>query len=58
MVGESRQKDVDALALTGCRNTSMRALMTAKRENVQKEMQQAEARGDDPDGVTGASLAN
>jgi hypothetical protein len=58
VVGESRMGAVDALGLAGCRNTSMRALMQKKRDAIKDAMKQAEARGDDPDGVTGASLAN
>jgi hypothetical protein len=41
-----------------CVNTSMRALMQAKRDETKQKMAEAEKRGEDPDGVTGASLAN
>ena len=41
-----------------CGNSSFRAIMAANREQTKKKMAEAEARGDDPDGVTGASLAN
>lgn len=41
-----------------CLNSSMRALMEAKRKTVQKAMADAKERGEDPDTVSGASLAN
>jgi hypothetical protein len=39
-----------------CVNTSFRALMEARRRQVKEKMEAAAARGDAPDGVTGASL--
>lgn len=41
-----------------CENSSFRALMAAKREDIKEKMAEAEAKGDDPDGITGASLVN
>lgn len=41
-----------------CNDSSVRALMQAKRDDTKRKMAEAEARGEDPDGVTGASLAN
>lgn len=60
-VGKSSVGDAELVAQQAgatCENSSMRALMAAKREQTKKQMADAEARGDDPDGVTGASLAN
>lgn len=60
-IGKSTLADAEALARekgVTCENSSMRALMQAKREDTKKKMAEAEARGEDPDGVTGASLAN
>lgn len=41
-----------------CKNSSMRVLMEAKRRDVQKAMADAKEKGEDPDAVSGASLAN
>ena len=59
-VGRSTLADAELLAKAKgveCLDTSMRAIMESKRAKVKEEMAAAEARGDDPDGVTGASLA-
>lgn len=41
-----------------CSDTSMRGLMTLGREAAQAKMAEAEARGEDPDAVSGASRAH
>ncbi len=60
-VGRSTLTNVEAWeAARGlkCVNTSMRALMEEKRQEIKRQMKEAKANGDDPDGVTGASLAD
>ena len=60
-VGVSNVADAELVATQAgavCENSSFRALMEAKRQDTKEKMAEAEARGDDPDGVTGASLAN
>ncbi len=41
-----------------CRDTSMRALMVAKRDQIAGDMARAKSRGEDPDIVSGASMLN
>jgi hypothetical protein len=58
VVGSSSLASVQqALARAGltCADTSMRALMQQGRDEIRRQMQAREARGEDPDSVTGAS---
>ena len=60
-IGTSTVADVAALwgaKGADCKDSSIRALMESKRQDVHKKMADAKAKGEDPDGVTGASLAN
>jgi hypothetical protein len=58
-VGTTPLADVEGLiAIWGltCRDTSMRALMGEQRDKKKAEIENAKARGDDVDGISGASL--
>jgi len=60
-VGFSTLKQVQEMFAawgTACENTSMRALMQQMREEKKKEIAEAQARGEDIDGITGASMVN
>ncbi|HEY4223640.1 MAG TPA: hypothetical protein VGO62_19925 [Myxococcota bacterium] len=60
-LGKSTVADATALGVAlgaDCDNSSMRALMEKNRQKVQQAMADAKAKGEDPDGVTGASQAN
>lgn len=60
-VGSTTLADVQALTKKlgwTCSDASMRGLMKLGRENAQAKMAAAEARGDDPDAVSGASRAH
>lgn len=59
-VGRTTLADVQALTAKlgwSCRDTSMRGLMQLGREQAQAKMAEAEAKGEDPDTVSGASRA-
>jgi hypothetical protein len=60
VVGETKLPEVKArleAAGLACRDTSMRGLMKLGRETARQKMAEAEAKGEDPDAVSGASRA-